>query len=504
MKKQLKVIELFAGIGAPRKALIRGGYNFKIVDAIEIDKYAVKSYNAIYNANIEPKDVCEYKPDKIDIGEIDLLFHGSPCQDFSLAGKQAGGDKDSGTRSSLMYETIRIVEELKPKYVIWENVKNLLSKKHKHNFDAYLEKMKQLGYTNYYQVLNAKDYGIPQNRERVFTVSILGDEKYDFPKGDECNNKIDVVGNYMPSGHDASRIVNENGLAPTVKENHGTVTAVAINFAFPPKQELKLKLRDMLEDDVDEKYYLSDKTLQNYTRNFGSKGKMQNEESFCETLQAAMGTGGGNVPIVSRKYGVFDTKKSRHQAGSVYDENGLSPTLDTMQGGYRQPCVEIKEATKLGYKEAYEGDGVYTNTSTKRGTAQKDMIQTLTTFQDKGVVVKEYKTFIDKHYDNFKNKNGYIPKMFNPYNESEIKEVAPTQSTQCGSSTSSATVLKYDGLRIRKLTPKECWRLMGFDDEDFEKASKVNSNTQLYKQAGNSIVVNVLEAIFDNLLQEYK
>ena len=109
MKKQLKVIELFAGIGAPRKALIRGGYNFKIVDAIEIDKYAVKSYNAIYNANIEPKDVCKYKPDKIDIGEIDLLFHGSPCQDFSLAGKQAGGDKDSGTRSSLMYETIRIV-----------------------------------------------------------------------------------------------------------------------------------------------------------------------------------------------------------------------------------------------------------------------------------------------------------------------------------------------------------------------------------------------------------
>ena len=157
-----------------------------------------------------------------------------------------------------------------------------------------------------------------------------------------------------------------------------------------------------------------------------------------------------------------------------------------------------------GKGDAESADGVYTNTSTKRGTAQKDMIQTLTTFQDKGVVVKEYKTFIEKHYDNFKNKNGYIPEMFNPYNESEIKEVAPTQSTQCGSSTSSATVLRYDGLRIRKLTPKECWRLMGFDDEDFEKASKVNSNTQLYKQAGNSIVVNVLEAIFDNLLQEYK
>ena len=101
MKKQLRVIELFAGIGSPRKALIRGGYNFEVVDAIEIDKYAVKSYNAIYNENIEAKDICSYNPTKEEIGEIDLLFHGSPCQDFSLAGKQAGGDKDSGTRSSL-------------------------------------------------------------------------------------------------------------------------------------------------------------------------------------------------------------------------------------------------------------------------------------------------------------------------------------------------------------------------------------------------------------------
>lgn len=113
--------------------------------------------------------------------------------------------------------------------------------------------------------------------------------------------------------------------------------------------------------------------------------------------------------------------------------------------------------------------------------------------------MKEDKTFIEKHYDNFKNKNGYIPEMFNPYNESEIKEVAPTQSTCCGSTTSSATVLKHEGLRIRKLTPKECWRLMGFTDEEFNRAAEVNSNTQLYKQAGNSIVVDVLVKIFTNL-----
>ena len=390
----IKILELFGGIGACSSALTRLGIEYEISDYVEIDKYAVKSYNAMHDTNFEPQDICKWDKDI----EVDLIMHGSPCQDFSLAGKQAGGDKDSGTRSSLMYETIRIVEKLKPKYVIWENVKNLLSKKHRHNFDAYLETMKQLGYTNYYQVLNAKDYGIPQNRERVFTISIRKDI-----------NKI---------------------------------------FTFPPKQELKLKLKDMLEDEVDEKYYLSDKTLQNYTRNFGSKGKTQNEESFCETLQAAMGTGGGNVPIVSRKYGVFDTDKSKHQAGSVYDENGLSPTLDTMQGGYRQPCIEIKEATKQGYKEAYEGDYVnlaYPDSKTRRGRVGKQVAQTLTTSDNIGVIAND--------------------------------------------------------LRIRKLTPKECWRLMGFDDKDFEKASQVNSNTQLYKQAGNSICVPVLIAIFKELIK---
>ncbi len=382
---KLKLLELFGGIGACSKALERLGIDYEIVDYVEIDKYAVKSFNAIHNTNFEPQDIKEWDKDV----KVDLIMHGSPCQDFSLAGKQAGGDKDSGTRSSLMYETIRIVEKLKPKYVVWENVKNLLSKKHRHNFDAYLETMGQLGYTNYYQVLNAKDYGIPQNRERVFTVSILGNE----------------------------------------------------NFEFPPKQELKLKLKDILEDEVDEKYYLSDKVSK----------KVQNKFDGIENGVL----GGGYIPLVSKQLvqvaQIYGTDKEPNpQAGRIYDSEGISPTMDTCGGGNRMPKIMIKNNTKQGYLDAYEGDSVYTNTSTKRGTVQKDMIQTLTTFQDKGVVVKDEKN---------------------------------------------------NNLRIRKLTPKECWRLMGFDDEDFEKASKVNSNTQLYKQAGNSIVVNVLEAIFKNLLR---
>lgn len=327
---KLKVLELFGGIGACSKALERLGIDYEIADYVEIDKYAVKSFNAIHNTNFEPQDICKWDKEL----EVDLIMHGSPCQDFSLAGKQAGGDKDSGTRSSLMYETIRIVGKLRPKYVIWENVKNLLSKKHRHNFDAYLEAMEQLGYTNYYQVLNAKDYGIPQNRERVFTISILNEEYLDF--------ETDIV-------------------------------KPITDFEFPPKQELKLKLKDMLEDEVDEKYYLSDKMIK---------------------YISATGT-----------------------------------------ANFKNPDCKIN----------------------------LDVARPLTTDPNKRAGT-----------------TNYICKEF------------PSECNICD--------MDLKEYKIRKLTPKECWRLMGFDNTDFEKAEKVNSNTQLYKQAGNSIVVNVLEAILNNLL----
>lgn len=158
----VRVLELFAGIGACSKAITRLGIEHEIVDAVEIDKYAIKSFNAIHGTDFEPQDITQWNKDLY----VDLIMHGSPCQDFSVAGLNKGGDKGSGTRSSLMYETLRIVEKVKPKYVIWENVKNLLSKKHRHNFDAYLEAMDRLGYHSQYQVLNAKNFGVPQNRER--------------------------------------------------------------------------------------------------------------------------------------------------------------------------------------------------------------------------------------------------------------------------------------------------------------------------------------------------
>lgn len=175
----MKVLELFGGIGAPRKALVNLGIPHQSIDYVEIDEKAVRSYNAMFH-NLDKR-----KPNNVIGWDLcpDLLIHGSPCQDFSIAGKQKGANEGSGTRSSLMWETIKIIKNMgvwKPRVVIWENVKNVLSKHMINSFNKYLEEMRNMGYTNSFSILNAKDFGIPQHRERVFTISILGDKKFDF------------------------------------------------------------------------------------------------------------------------------------------------------------------------------------------------------------------------------------------------------------------------------------------------------------------------------------
>lgn len=178
---ELNVLELFGGIGAIRKALIRQKIPHKTVDYVEIDKNCVKSYNALYDEEFEPKSIVDYHPPD---EKIDLLMHGSPCQDFSRSGLKKGGTKGSGTRSSLLFETIRIIEEMsiKPKVVLWENVKGVLDRNLRASFFHYLKEMERLGYENKYEILNAMDFGIPQKRERIFVVSILGNNPFDFVK----------------------------------------------------------------------------------------------------------------------------------------------------------------------------------------------------------------------------------------------------------------------------------------------------------------------------------
>lgn len=386
----IKVLELFSGIGACSEALTNLGIEHEIVDAVEIDKYAIQSFNAIHGTSFEPQDITKWDKEI----ECDLIMHGSPCQDFSIAGKQAGGDKDSGTRSSLMYETIRIVAKLKPKYVIWENVKNLLSKKHRHNFDAYIETMANLGYKSFYQVLNAKDYGIPQQRERVFTVSILDPEA---------------------------------------------------TYVFPEAIPLEKRLKDLLEEEAPEKFYLTDeqtKKLRESTFN-----QQRARENAPDAIVPTLCARDYKDPQCVRLGGLYDSEQTKHQAGSIYDPEGVCATLSTMQGGNQEPIVAIRTATKKGYDFASDGDGIdlaYPESNTRRGRVGHGVSKTLPTSDSQGVL---------------------------------------------------------DGTRIRKLTPKECWRLMGFSDASFKRAQSSGvSNSQLYKQAGNSIVVNVLEAILRRLL----
>lgn len=175
----VKILELFGGIGAPRKALINLGVDHKSIDYVEWNEKAVRTYNAMFDNRYKPESVVGYSL------QPDILIHGSPCQDFSIGGKQYGGNVKDGTRSSLLFETTKIIKGLgnwKPKVVIWENVKNVFSKKLVGAFNRYLEEMEDLGYTNSYEVLDARDFGIPQSRERVFVVSTLNGKYFDFSK----------------------------------------------------------------------------------------------------------------------------------------------------------------------------------------------------------------------------------------------------------------------------------------------------------------------------------
>lgn len=448
----MNVLSLFSGIGAFEKALKNIGQPFELVGFSEIDKYAVKSYCAIHNVE-ESKNLGDIT--KIDENslpkDIDLITYGFPCQDISLAGKQQGLFNEDGTqtRSGLFFEALRIIEATKPKVAIAENVKNLTSKKFNAQFQIVLASLEAAGYNNYYKVLNAKDFGVPQNRERVFIVSIRKD--------------ID----------------------------NGT-------FKFPEGFPLEKRLKDLLEDVVDEKYYLSYKiqerfkvTDSTFTKNvigttIGEECTRLGERDCVYNIKGVLGALKATdykqpKQIALTQIGQMYPNSGNPQAGRVYDAEGISPTMDTCSGGNRMPKVLVREATKQGYAEAFEGDSInleQPNSKTRRGRVGKQVAQTLTTSPQQAVVE---------------------PVAYDEQNQYVRKDGCVGTIMTDGSSPKKNNRIIEPSLRIRKLTPKECFRLMGFADEDFEKAEAVNSNTQLYKQAGNSIVVDVIAHIFKNL-----
>ena len=359
------------------------GVPYELVNFCEFDKYAVKSYCAIHGVD-ESKNLGDItKVDETKLAkDIDVLTYGFPCQDISLAGKQKGLFNEDGTqtRSGLFFEALRIIEVTKPKIAIAENVKNLVSKKFNAQFQIVLASLEAAGYNNYYQVLNAKDYGVPQNRQRVFIVSIRKD--------------ID----------------------------HGL-------FQFPKPFPLTKRLKDMLEDEVDEKYYLSNKgvdfvlapergmtTSINPTicQPLTACGQNNWNGSFISDdvshLEKSSKIGGKSpVRIVMRSGEEFIREadspeiiqvaqmypnSGNPQAGRIYDADGISPTMDTCSGGNRMPKVIVREATKQGYAEAYEGDSInleQPNSKTRRGRVGRQVAQTLTTSCNQAVVEGEGK-----------------------------------------------------------------------------------------------------------------
>ena len=556
----MKILSLFSGIGAFEKALDYLNINYELVNYCEIDKYASKAYSLIHNVSEDMNlgDITKVDTSKLP-KDIDLITYGFPCQDISLAGKQQGMFNDDGskTRSGLFFEALRIIEDTKPKIAIAENVKNLVSKKFNDQFQVVLQSLEEAGYNNYWKVLNAKDFGIPQNRERVFIVSIRKD--------------IDPG-----------------------------------SFEFPKPFELKLRLKDMLEDEVDEKYFLSDKMIE-YIIADNEKWEGSKKSVVNKSVATCITTGEGTRRCDASNYIVeglpenTDIKLmqvgnlSGGQRSLILDEEGICNCLSATD--YKQPKqILIREATKKGYAVAEEGDGVYLNRPyQKRGVVQKGMIQTIKcNGNDLGVVVADAELsdigsdIIDMFREVMNFWTETQAKMITPegnikryigsdiidiFKEGQVADISfpngynkgPRVHDECptlnGTTTKSSFVVKvkdkvgneiplytnykklvetveknelpvdevkhmdlynrnltdncgtlsdpchnnnrlWDGLRIRKLTPKECFRLMGFQDKDIECLieNKI-SNTQLYKMAGNSIVVDVLKYIFVELFK---
>ena len=557
----LRLIELFAGIGSQTQALTNIGVPHTVVGISEIDKYAIQSYKAMHGEVTNFGDIREIK----SLPDADLWTYSFPCQDISVAGKGAGIKE--GTRSGLLFEVERLLITASkngnlPKYLLLENVKNLVSKKFKADFDRWLAFLKSLGYSNYWQILNAKNYGIPQNRERVFCVSIRGEHK---------------------------------------------------PFKFPEKRELKLRLRDMIDEVVDEKYYLKESTIRSIVNSsFNSRrDSIRKGDDVAYTILARDFKGPQCVQVGEVVGGKWD--KMHDISRRVYEPDGISPTVHCQQGGNTE--LKIAENFVLGGgKEdpvivAMRGRNPDNPSDRTKGAPLEQRLEaneqgicnSLTTVQKDNLVMEKKrgsKEYVARRYKEFIEEKGYIPEMFVAYNKQEVADIAPTITGQCSCPSGSSAVLKLEtddvkvlapnnwghkagdgtatrerretdivpalqanagqtqqsylkikvatkqgyekaeegdyvnitfpssktkrgrvgkgiaqtltcgdgnaivteNVRIRKLTPRECLRLMGWNDEQIDKIAAVNvSATQQYRQAGNGIVVQVLEFIFEAL-----
>ena len=380
----MKFLDLFAGIGGFRLGMELAGH--ECIGFCEIDKFARASYKAIHNTKgeIELHDITSVSDESIrGIGSVDIICGGFPCQAFSIAGNRRGFED---TRGTLFFEIARFASILRPKYLFLENVRGLLNHDGGATFETIIRTLDELGYDVEWQVLNSKNFGVPQNRERVFIIGHL--------RGERIRNVFPISGESEQSDHQPPKIE----IIGNTKNPNGTSK--------------------------------------------GTKSVVYGSGGVVGTLTATDYKEPKQVAI--KQFGIL--KPNFNQCGVVYETDGIAPTIRAYQGGGLEPKIRVKEATSQGYAEAQIGDSVnlsHPNSKTRRGRVGKQIANTLLTGESQGVVEPDF--------------------------------------------------------RIRKLTPRECWRLQGFPDWAFDRAQEVNSNSQLYKQAGNSVTVNVIAAIAKEL-----
>ena len=376
----MKFLDLFAGIGGFRLGMESAGH--ECVGFCEIDKYARASYKAIHNTEgeIELHDITRVTDESIrGIGSVDIICGGFPCQAFSIAGNRRGFED---TRGTLFFEIARFASILRPKYLFLENVRGLLNHDGGATFETIIRTLDELGYDVEWQVLNSKNFGVPQNRERVFIIGHL--------RGERTRNVFPISGESEQSDHQPPKIE----IIGNTKNPNGTSK--------------------------------------------GTKSVVYGSGGVVGTLTATDYKEPKQVAI--KQFGIL--QPNFNQCGVVYETDGIAPTIRAYQGGGLEPKIRVKEATSKDYAEAEVGDSVnlsHPNSKTRRGRVGKQVANTLLIGESQGVIEPDF--------------------------------------------------------RIRKLTPRECWRLQGFPDWAFDKAQEVNSNSQLYKQAGNSVTVNVIAAI---------
>lgn len=424
----IKLLSLFSGIGAFECALRRGGHEFQTINYCEIDKYASAAYSMIHNVDelLNLRDV--RKVSTLLFPDVDLITYGFPCQDISIAGRQKGFEDGAGnrTRSGLFFEALRIIQDLQPKWAICENVKALTMKQFRSEFKTVLESLEHAGYRNYYQVLNAKDFGIPQNRERVFIVSIRKD--------------------------------------------------IEQEFTFPETQVLKLRVRDLLEKDVPEKFFIN------------TPNAIALARKIAEEIEL-------NHPAVLRSVRTEYGKEIR----TAYEQGEIHEKRANMREFECRPDDLCNTLTTV-LKDNYIAEPVMRTVGDLGVGGQRGRVfstngivgcLSATDYKDPPKIMQVGNIVKTGQFDNPQRGRIYDP-----------DGLAPTLNTCSGGGLEPKFIDRSCvDVRIRKLTPRECFRLMGFSDDDFDKIKGI-SNSQLYKMAGNSIVVNVLEAIFKQLFKE--